>query len=93
MNDWQALRDTTGILSLLRAAEELGVAEERVLLGTQIRVENLERPFATVNHEAVLAQGLAQLFEAEAGREHRNQRHEHGGTHHPSMIPGDSGSL
>ena len=63
LKDWQALRDTTGILSLLRTAEELGVAEERVLLGTQIRVESLERPFATARawQELALLRNLQEL--------------------------------
>lgn len=48
MIDWQALRDTTGVLALLETADGLGLARARCLAGARIDAGSLEEPFANV---------------------------------------------
>lgn len=69
MIDWQALRDTTGTLSLLKVAADLGLQQESCLNGTHLDFDNLEQPFQSVRvwQELALLRNIQSLSQQTAG--------------------------
>lgn len=69
MIDWQALRDTTGTLSLLKVATDLGLPQESSLNGTHLDPVNLEQPFQSVRvwQELALLRNIQNLSQQTIG--------------------------
>lgn len=62
--DWQALRDTAGVMSLLRLAQQRNLPLADCLLGTHINPDNIEAPFASVRcwQEMTMIRNLQELL-------------------------------
>lgn len=69
MIDWQALRDTTGTLSLLKVAAEMALDIPQCLHGTHIDVEQLEQPFQSLKvwQELALLRNIQDLSQQHIG--------------------------
>lgn len=62
--NWQALRDTAGVMSLLHLAQQQKLPLTDCLLGTHINPDDIEKPFATVRcwQEMTLIRNLQHLL-------------------------------